>query len=788
MNLEKLLFDRWTSLTTPYVASDTQAAQFRAQQLHTCLRLTPWVVVSNILNCALVVWLFNRHLLAPVHWVWGVAWAVVTVVAASSGLRPWWLLRKGQLRNTASVKTLGKATRNAAVLAGLWGTVYAVAYPDMDILGQKAIIALAVGMICAGSFIFAPLPRAAVAYVIVMALGGLVGLARLGLTSESVILIILLLLFSGFMIAIVFYMARNLGVRLEAQAEAVRQAELVGLLLNDFESSSSDWLWELNAEGALEHVSVRMAQVLRQPKEALLGASFYQLLATHLRSESPTAQEHTALAVLETALSTTRAFRKIDIPVFLGGQQHWWSLTGKPLLDADGQLMGWRGVGTDITRSRNDTAAMHQLANFDVLTGLANRRYFQNCLADIRTRPCTLLLMDLDSFKAANDTHGHSTGDRVLQIVANRFKAQIRQGDVLARLGGDEFALIAWGSSADMAMADLATRLIESLREPMAIDHVRVKVGTSVGIAKSQDSTADVDELLKFADMALYAAKEAGRNTHVFFSQEMNELAQKRMKMVEELREAIERQQFVLLYQPQVNIKTGRLTCAEALIRWLHPLRGMVSPGEFVPLAEQTNLILSIGAWALGEACREAARWTNTMRVAVNVSAVQFCAPDFVQSVVRSLDDSGLAPHRLELEITESLLIEDRHAVRTILQSLREVGVRVALDDFGTGYSSLAYLRSFPLDKLKIDGAFVRRLSEDEQATAIVRTIIDLAQALHLDVTAECIETLDQYEALRALDCSDAQGYWVSRPVPSGELLAFVDQWPQSHSSVNSRL
>ena len=304
-----------------------------------------------------------------------------------------------------------------------------------------------------------------------------------------------------------------------------------------------------------------------------------------------------------------------------------------------------------------------------------------------------------------------------------------------------------------------------------------IKVGTSIGIVRSSDAASAPDDLPKFADMALYAAKDAGRNTYRFFVPDMNESARRRLSLVNDLHAAVRERQFELHFQPLVHLRTGAVMGAEALVRWHHPVRGMVSPLEFISLAEESGLILPLGAWVLDEACRQAVRWPDPLRVAVNLSALQFGQRDLVEQVAAVLERTGLPAHRLELEITESLLIEDSATARHALQALRSLGVRIALDDFGTGYSSLAYLRSFPLDKLKIDGSFVRSLALDTESYAIVRTIVQLASALRLDITAECVETRDQYESLRSLGCTDAQGYWMARPMPADAVLEVLAGW-----------
>jgi diguanylate cyclase (GGDEF)-like protein/PAS domain S-box-containing protein len=760
----------WRRKTTPYTVREPQAARFRAQQLRVGLALTPWVLICNGISVIAVLSLAPGGLPDALRY----GWALAVLLASALGARPWLALRRGPLRDTVSERTLDRVVRNAAVLGLLWAAMPAVLYPSTDAPGQMVVLCISVGLLCTGGFGLSSMPRAALSYAGMLAVGLTVGLIRANAGLHLWVLV-LVGTYTGIVMATVGVIARHLGRRMMAEAEAARQTELVELLLHDFEQHASDWLWEIDREGRLDHVSIRLAQALCRTPDELMGASLVDLVAATL--QRPTDDEARALDQLRAALRTQQPFRELEVPVLVAGQRQWWSLSGKPLRDEQGQLVGWRGVGSDVTRRRRDHAEMVRLANVDALTGLANRHQFQRHLATLGERPCTLFYLDLDNFKAANDFHGHAVGDRVLQIVAGRFQSQIRYGDLLARLGGDEFALIRWGTASTEAAAALAARLIDTLHEPLLIDGALIQVGTSIGIVRSSDAVNVIEDLPKFADMALYAAKDAGRNTYRFFMPDMNESARRRLSLVNDLHAAVREQQFELHFQPLVHLRSGEAIGAEALVRWHHPQRGMVAPLEFISLAEESGLILPLGTWVLEEACRQAVRWPAHLRVAVNLSAVQFGQRDLVGQVAAILARTGLSAQRLELEITESLLIEDSATARNALQALRQLGVRIALDDFGTGYSSLAYLRSFPLDKLKIDGSFVRSLALDAESYAIVRTIVQLAKALRLDITAECVETREQFDALRSLGCTDAQGYWMARPLPAAEALTTLRDW-----------
>ncbi|MEA3047598.1 MAG: hypothetical protein QOJ53_1930 [Sphingomonadales bacterium] len=417
-----------------------------------------------------------------------------------------------------------------------------------------------------------------------------------------------------------------------------------------------------------------------------------------------------------------------------------------------------------------------QLAFNDSLTGLPNRAYFRQDLdlalkqAERRGRGLALLCVDLDNFKSVNDTLGHPVGDELLRAVAARLSANV--GDAMvARLGGDEFTIILSQRDAQEAAGAVAGRLIAALAEPFDVRGNELAIGASAGIAIAPGDGGDADTLLKHADLALYQAKGEGGGTYRFFEAEMNARTQARHKLETELRRAVAGGEFELYFQPLFDLETNRIGSFEALIRWNHPTRGLVAPDEFIPLAEETGLIVPIGTWVIQEACRHAAKWPLDVRVAVNVSSVQFRKPGLANVLIQALAASGLDPKRLEVEITESVFLESSETLVAVLHSLRTLGIRIALDDFGTGYSSLSYLQSFPFDKIKIDRSFIQQLLSRSGSTAIVRAITDLARALGMETTAEGVENSEQLAELRLQGCSSVQGYLFSRPVNAAGVL-----------------
>jgi len=437
---------------------------------------------------------------------------------------------------------------------------------------------------------------------------------------------------------------------------------------------------------------------------------------------------------------------------------------------------GWVSMHEDITESRRSEARIAYMARHDLLTELPNRlnlrERLEKELAGAREgESVALLCLDLDRFKDVNDTLGHSVGDQLLKAVGARLASCIGPDDVLARFGGDEFSVLQIGAEQPIAATALATRIVEALSETFLVAGHQITTGGTIGIAVSPGDGSCPDELLKNADLALYRTKSETRGVYRFFEADMNADMQARRQMQLDLRRALADGQFELHYQPLVNLARDEISCMEALLRWHHPERGLVPPSEFIPLAEETGLIVPIGEWALREACAAAAQWPPDVNVAINLSAIQFKSQQLVEAVFSALAASGLAASRLELEITESVLLQNNESTLAMLHRLRALGVRIALDDFGTGYSSLSYLRSFPFDKIKIDRCFVSDLSETgEDALAILRAVAGLGSSLGIDTTAEGVETSEQLQRVREEGCTEVQGYFFSPPRPINEI------------------
>jgi diguanylate cyclase (GGDEF)-like protein/PAS domain S-box-containing protein len=455
-----------------------------------------------------------------------------------------------------------------------------------------------------------------------------------------------------------------------------------------------------------------------------------------------------------------------------------------PIHDHGGEVKGSVIVFRDVSAAKAMADEIAHSAEHDFLTGLPNRLLLNDrlcqaiAMAQRTSTKAAVLFMDLDGFKHINDSLGHPAGDKLLQCVANRLRDCVRAPDTVSRQGGDEFVVLLQGVKRPEDAAIAAKRLLNSLAETFYMDQHNLHITTSIGLSLYPDDGLDAETLIKNADTAMYQAKENGRQGFQFFKPEMNVRAVERQSIEEDLRRALERKEFMLHYQPKVNLATGTMTGAEALLRWMHPGRGLISPAQFIPIAEDSGLILPIGAWVLREACMQAQIWAEAGlhigTIAVNVSAIEFRNENFLEGLFATLSDTGLNPRSLELEVTESVLMRNAEFAASILHRLREMGVRVALDDFGTGYSSLSYLRKFPLDSLKIDQSFVRQIADTPDETTIVSAIISLGQSLNLRVVAEGVETPEELAFLRARACDEAQGYYFGRPVSAEQFATLL--------------
>lgn len=541
-------------------------------------------------------------------------------------------------------------------------------------------------------------------------------------------------------------------------------------LLEEFESSGQGWFWSTDSAGNITYISQTAAETLGTSSDELIGCALPSLFVPNTRDESEA--EGKTERTLQFLMGAKNTISNVELRITNHDKEVWWSLYGRPQFDSARKFQGYRGNGKDITSARHSRQDASRMAMYDSLTGLANRHRMGTRLDSILSaykiskRSCALMMLDLDRFKQVNDTLGHPAGDELLKQVAQRLQRIVGTQGEIGRLGGDEFQVILPDIDDRGNLGELANRVIQMVSQPYTIDGSRCVIGTSIGIAVAPYDGLDSDNLVRAADLALYAAKGGGRGQYRFYSNDLKDVAEERRLIEDDLRDAVANGQIQMHYQPVVRARDNIVTGVEALMRWDHPDRGWVSPAVFIPIAEESNLINSLGEWALRKACEDAASWPAKIRVAVNVSAVQFATAGFPNIITSALSHSGLDPRRLELELTESIFMGDRASTDEMFTSLKRVGVRLALDDFGTGYSSLGYLRTAPFDKIKIDRTFVETSTDEgSNNAAIIAAIINLADALGMETTVEGVEAFNQLRLVREQGATHIQGFIYSRAI-----------------------
>jgi len=761
----------WRRLIQVYQDRDTESAEIRARLVQWVTFVSPWLMACNMLSAVLLAWMLPVSVAPWVRWTWCGAISALCLF----GLANWWRHRR-KVATRVGPSVVRKAMLHAGALAALWAALPWPVFADGSASAQILIAGVMLGLVAGGGFVLTPLAPAAVVFT------GVIGLS----TSAAVVRMHdpLALLFSALMAGytVVTIAAVNLGARrsagaLRAEREADRQGQLVALLLKDFESQSADVMWETDAAGRLVRVTPKLTALMRLDADA---AGKHALLGW-FEQQAPDTEARAAVAKLRQAFGAGQAFRQRGIPVLVAGSRRRWSITARPLVDEAGADQGWRGVITDITMEHDAQSRMQQLALVDSLTGLANRGQLRDKLqlkiASAAQRPAALLCLDMDHFKRINDTFGHATGDVVLRETARRLRKLVRASDIVARAGGDEFAVLLDDIGSEADALRFGQRVVAELNRAFSSDVGAINSSASVGVVTIPAHGTTVDELLANADLALGSAKAGGRARAEIFHADMGERLRLRMTLERDLRLAVAKKELRLHWQPQVDTAEWRINGCEALLRWQHGELGLIPPMNFIPLAEETGLIVELGEWVLHEACRVGAHKLPGLMVAVNVSPIQVVREDFVNVVRKALAASGLPPHRLEIEITESLFIDASPKALRNLETLRQMGIRVALDDFGTGYSSLAYLRQFPFDTLKIDRAFVRELVTQHDARAIVRSIVELAAALGMSTVAEGVEEPAQYELLRRAGCAGVQGFLIARPMLIEQVAEMRESW-----------
>ncbi len=688
--------------------------------------------------------------------VQGLALTAVILVCVWRQVRAAQVARVG-VKAIDAEREIGWITRHSALfgIAVAASVVSTLILPLSDRPSLAALVIVAIML--AGSWGIDMVPRAAIYFLIAVGGGSVAAFLWVGTSIAFVTALIIAAFFVGF-VGHCYVSFNSFAMRLLRAKEVERAGDTVRLLLNDFEEHGADWLWEVDSTGRIVNPSARFAEVAGCEVGELAGAPLVSLFEQGHDRE-----------ILESLIGRGQSFHDMVVRVARESEELWWSLSGRVVRDGDDAVTGMRGVATDVSAAKRAEAQVAYMAHYDVLTDLPNRRFFNETLGRSLARrkdgQVSVVYLDLDHFKVVNDTLGHAIGDEVLKIAAQRIEAQLGAHDMVARLGGDEFAILLCDFSTPAEAVALGERIVAAMGAPIILHGQEIAIGVSVGIACAPDHGGSAGDLVQNADLALYRAKALGRGQVALFEIGMHE-AMKAKRMIEmDLRAALGRDQFELHYQPLVNLESGEVTGYEALLRWHHPEQGMIMPAAFIPIAEETGLIVQIGEWVLRSALMEVARWPRHLSVSVNVSPAQMRSANLVPTIVNAIAASGVSADRLELEITESVLMHDTQANLAILHQLRSLGVRIALDDFGTGYSSLNYLRSFPFDKIKIDRCFVDEVDSSDDSRAIVRAVTGLASNLGMVTTAEGVERFDQLEELRREGCTEVQGYLLSRPM-----------------------
>ena len=669
-------------------------------------------------------------------------------------------------RTPATPKFVRQVTAEMAIVGIAWGLLFADVLPRIDPGSAMLVVAMAMAAVGVTAFTTAIFPLGALALSGPIILGTAYGMASNQWDDVWMILIVvasfLIVTIRGNVLTAFAFLSR-----MKTQDRLVEQEEMVRLLLNEFEANGSDWLFEFDSVGKLTFASTRFAEAVRRPVEDVTGLHWLTFLTDkHSRDQ------------LFAITNKAQPYRDVLLKVEVESETRWWSLSGTPKFDREGRLQGYRGVGSDVTDQQRAAQRIAELATFDALTGLVNRRIINQTLDEGINSPegVALLFVDLDRFKAVNDSLGHAAGDRLLADVAFRLREMVGTEGLVGRLGGDEFAVVLRQGDVAAATA-LGKKIIARISDPYCIDGSQALIGASVGLAVGPEDGDSVEALMRAADLALYDVKGKGRGSVRHYDRAMHKRAEDRRSLELDLKNALGAGQLRMAFQPVVDAIDERIVGFEALMRWRHPVHGDISPAVFIPIAEESGIIGTLGRWALVEGCRVAAAWPRHIKLAVNLSPLQFDDPGLVDHVRQTLLRYNILPKRLELELTESLFLDERPQTSLMLKALHDLGVGFALDDFGTGYSSLGYLQKIAFNRIKIDRSFVQAsVAEGGESTAIVQAIVALADKLGMETTAEGTETRAEFEAMRRLGCAHIQGYFFGRPMSADDAARLLDR------------
>ncbi|WP_374420980.1 putative bifunctional diguanylate cyclase/phosphodiesterase [Novosphingobium arvoryzae] len=726
------------------------------------IRIVRPLVLGSLLNASVILMVLHGH-------VSTLQLGLFAGSTALAGFHRLWLsegIERGRRRKrTAKMKRAFHLSSiwqglNIAIPLALW-------FPQVAPGGQLLLAICGVTQIAAAAYTVRTMPWAAAVYISLQALGLAIGLLRHESPAATAAAVVLLTT-SGLLIRMAFAAHDLFVTRILSDRELAASARTVKLLLNEYEASSSDWLFELDSQHQLINVSDRFAAATGRPAPELEGLPFAALFAADAIRDT-----------VVTTLNRRQPLRHVILQLAARPDEapRWWSISGRPTYVSAGERVAFRGVISDVTSRHQAETRARQMAHYDALTGLPNRALCDQTLHEMldgrdSAEGVALLHIDVDHFKAINDEFGHPGGDAFLRQVALRLTGVVEQSGLggsqrmVARLGGDEFAILTCGADACDHAVRMAEQLLAEMARPVTIDGHDVPVSISIGIALAPFHTESKQQLLSYADIAMSAAKRSERGIWEMFEPGMDAALHERHALARDLRHAVARGELRLFLQPLVDVASEGTTGYEALLRWQHPERGLVPPDRFIPIAEETGLIVGIGEWVIRTAFAEAAQWPGGETMSINLSPVQFGSANLLPTIVHALADSGIEPGRVEFEITEGVLLHNSEANIALLNRLHDLGVKIALDDFGTGYASLNYLLTFPFDKIKIDRRFVSDLITREESRAIVGAVIALANQLGMCTLAEGVEEREQLVQLRRDGCRMVQGWLFGKAQP----------------------
>ncbi len=734
--------------------------RLRALQFAGLARLATGRIVAHGLAAVLMLQVLRVSIGLVFALIWLVLLAAAVIGSAMLDRR---LYPVSQRR--VGVEQIRLQALGSAGLALVWALPILAFAPWLDATNTGVVWSIMALLMAGMGFAFASVPLGAQVFVWILGLAGFGAFMVHGEATAACVAVS----FLGFVSIGAFETARNFLEGKLAEAGLQDKGEVVSLLLREFEEGEADWLWQVDGTRRVRNVSPRFAFALGLDLDEAEGKLLIQMIAG---DSWETGFFHSSMHDLAERLKRRESFSNLIVRVTIKGAYRWWELSASPRVDDNGAFAGFRGVGSDVTERRESEDQIAYLARFDTLTGLPNRMQLTDALdtamrrADQFRSRCAFLMIDLDRFKAINDTLGHLIGDKLLECVAERLATYVGEAGLCGRLGGDEFGVVLSNGADSETVHTVAQRIIAGLSQPYLVDHHTLYIGASVGSAIGPRDGATVETLLRNADLALYRAKDEGGGVHFCYEPSLHTDAEQRRQLEASLRNALERNEFSLAYQPVVDAQTGQVLSFEALARWNSAEHGSVSPAKFIPVAEDARLIVPIGEWALRTACLEAARWPDPIKIAVNVSGEQLLEARFSETVVSALAASGLAPHRLEIEVTESVFLRDGTVALETLNRIIALGCGVALDDFGTGYSSLGYLRKIRFSTIKVDRSFVQGAARSNpESLAIVRAVVAMADSLEMSTTAEGVETEEELAMVRLLGCRKIQGYLFGRPM-----------------------